>query len=81
MLHFEHCFFTKFLGTNSSIVFDDKENCHQEDKEKKLLWILIFPNRTVLIQIMIILDSNRMIVTFLCLVLRSGQTVMFATYP
>jgi hypothetical protein len=28
-------FFIEILGTNPGIVFDDKENCHQEDNKKK----------------------------------------------
>jgi hypothetical protein len=29
-------FFIEILGTTPSIVFDDKENCHQEDNKKGL---------------------------------------------
>jgi hypothetical protein len=33
---FTRCiFFIEILGTNPGIVFDDKENCHKEDNEKR----------------------------------------------
>jgi hypothetical protein len=33
---FKHCiFFIEILGTNSGIVFDDKEHCHQKDNKKR----------------------------------------------
>jgi hypothetical protein len=28
-------FFIEILGTNSGIVFDDKEHCHQKDNKKR----------------------------------------------
>jgi hypothetical protein len=62
-------------------VIDDKENCHQLDNKKGPLRMLSFRSRMLLKQMMMIVDSNGMIVSFLCLVLCSQQIVMFAIHP
>jgi hypothetical protein len=74
-------FFIEILGTNSDIVFDDKENDHQEDNKKGHLRVLSFRIRMLLKWMMMTVGSDGTIVSFLCLVLRHRQTVMFAIRP
>jgi hypothetical protein len=62
-------------------VFDDKENCHQEDNKKGPLRMLSFRNRMLLKQMMMTVGSDGMIVPFLYLVLHNRQTIIFAIRP
>jgi hypothetical protein len=64
-------FFIEILGTNPGFVFDDKENCHQEDNKKGPLRMLSFHSQMLLKWMMMIVGSDEMIVLFLCLVLHS----------
>jgi hypothetical protein len=59
------------LCTNPGIVFQDKENCHQEDNKKGPLRMLSFHSRMLLKGMMMTVGSDEMIVSFLYLVLRS----------
>jgi hypothetical protein len=71
-------FFIEILGTNPGIVFDDKENYHQKDNKKGPLRMLSFRSQMLLKWMMMTVGSDGMIVSFLCLVLSSRQTVIFA---
>jgi hypothetical protein len=73
-------FFYRNLSTQPGFVFVDKENCHQEDNKKGPLRMLSFHSRMLLKRMMMAVGSDGMIVSFLCLVLRSRQTVMFAIW-
>jgi hypothetical protein len=75
---FKCCIFYRNLSTQPGFVFVDKENCHQEDNKKGPLRMLSFHSRMLLKQMMMSVGSDEMIVSFLYLVLRSRQTVMFA---
>jgi hypothetical protein len=73
--------FLDILGMNPNIMFDDKENCHQEDNKKGPLRLLSSHSRMLLKQMMMTVGSDGMIILFLCLVLRSRKTVMFTIRP
>jgi hypothetical protein len=62
-------------------MFDDKVSCHQEDNKKGPLRMLNFCSQMLLKQMMMTVGSYKMIVSFLCLMLCSWQTIIFAIQP
>jgi hypothetical protein len=57
-------------------VFDDEENCHLEKNKKGHLRILSFRSRTLSKRMLMTVDSDGMMVSFLC-----PQRVMFPIRP
>jgi hypothetical protein len=74
-------FFIEIVGTNPIILFDDKENCHKENNKNGPLRMLTSYSRMLLKWMMITDGSDGMILSFLCPMLLSRQTVMFAIHP